>query len=953
MTTERWRLVERLFHEALNVAPDQRRVFLREACGGDAALQREVESLLAQASAASGFLTSPAADAAATLMTNEHSAWIGRQIGVYRVVSLLGAGGMGEVYRATDTTLRRDVAIKVLPPMFTADADRLARFEREARTLATLNHPNVGAIYGLEEIDGLRALVLELVEGPTLADRIAKGPLPVKESLAIARQIADALDAAHEKGIVHRDLKPANIKITPDGAVKVLDFGLAKLTAVAPGTSDVQTSMIGGTREGIVLGTAAYMSPEQARGQQVDKRTDIWAFGCVLYETLTSRTAFARDTFTDTLAAIIERQPEWTALPASTPPVIERLLRRCLEKDPRRRLRDIGEARIEIEEAMAAPSANPTRAIRSGLATTTRMALWVLVAALTAGAVGWIMRPATSAAPQPVVRLTLPLGSGNSLALQAIAPDVLEISPDGMSVAYVVSHRNSFALYLRALSGSDAKLLAEQPSALFSPFFSPDSRWLAFAAGGKLRKVSVLGGQPVTIADATNFRGGSWGDDGAIVFAPVSRAGLSRVSSEGGTPETVTSIDSAQGETSHRLPWMLPGGKSFLYVVEGTAGKGEDAVWAYSLDSKHSRLLVKGATLPHYARTGHLLYVQGNKLMAAPFDPAALQLTGTPVPVVEGAGTFAVSQTGSLVYGPGTAPTPNRTLVWVDRRGQEIPLAAAPAAYSNPKLSPDGAQILLSLQQQPLEGDLGLYDIASDTLRRLTFDEGRPGWPIWSADGRRITYASNRPGAGYDIFWKPADGTGSEEPLIQKPLSQRPSSWSRDGGLLAFAEESPSGSTIWIFSMKERRTELFSRSRASEGYPSFSPDGRWLAYASNETGAPEIYVRPASGAAGKWRISTGGGLYPLWAASGRELFFRYGDRLLAADVTSEPVFASGQPHLLFEGAYLTEAGLFDYDVASDAQRFLMVKPEPEGSGTTEVSVVQNWFQELKRLVPTK
>jgi len=956
---ERWRRIEELFHEARARPAGERTVFLHSACGSDAELLSEVELLLAQGASGS-FLERPAVwppEARVDLS--------GRQIGAYRVDSLLGAGGMGEVYRARDTKLGREVAIKVLPATVTTDGERLSRFEREARVLATLNHPNIGAIYGFEDAGGVPALVLELVEGPTLAEKLAQYPagLPLSEALALARQIAEALDAAHEKGIVHRDLKPANIKITPDGVVKVLDFGLAKLVQAssagldASGSSQAPTITVDGTRDGLILGTAAYMSPEQARGLPVDKRSDIWSFGAVLYEMLTGKTAFSGGTVSDLIAGILERAPDWAAVPAVTPSGVRRVLQRCLEKDVKRRLRDIAEAQIEIEDAIGARSTpEPVR----GSTTNLRLAAtWVLIGTIAiaaAAAATWFLRPGSTVTPAPPVRLALSMGAGNQLALEGVAQDVLAISPDGKAVAYVVARANAFALYMRLLSSHDAKLVAEGRSSIFHPFFSPDSKWLAFSFNGKLRKISIGGGQPVSITDAANFRGGSWSEDGSILFAPVSRAGLMRVPSEGGTPEVVTTIDAGRGETSHRLPWILPGGKAFLYVVERTAAKSEDSIWVAAPGSAPPRLLIEGATLPQYVSTGHLLYVQGHTLMAVSFDPVQLQLTGAPVPVVDGVGRFAASQTGSLIYGPDADATSLRTLVWVDRRGQETPLAIAPGAYSAPRLSPDGRSILLAEQDpQQQRSVLTIYEIARDVLRPLTVEDNRTrGWAIWSADGLRITYSSILSGSStsYDIFSRPADGTGVEEALVQRPLSQRPYSWSSDGRL-AFTEEDATGVSTWILSTKDGSVHRFSRMSSHEGTPAFSPDGRWVAYGSPDSGQFKVFVRPASGQPGQWQISNDEGVSPIWSPTGREMFFRSREKIFAVDVAFEPTFTVGKPHVLFEGPYLSEGGLLDYDVTRDGQRFLMVKPVPKPNHEAEVTVVQNWFDELRRLAPSK
>jgi serine/threonine protein kinase/Tol biopolymer transport system component len=873
----------------------------------------------------------------------------GTRLGPYEVVATIGAGGMGVVYRARDSKLNRDVAIKLLPDAFAGDAERAARFAREARVLASLNHPHIASIFGLEESGGRHLLIMELVEGMTLADRIAEGRVPLNEALALARQIAEAIEAAHEQGIIHRDLKPANIKIRPDATVKVLDFGLAKATGGDSGLETQGSTVTGGiTRAGMIVGTPGYMSPEQARGKAVDKRSDVWAFGCVLYEMLTGRPAFAGDTASDTIAAILDREPDWQRLPASIPPNIVRLTQRCLEKHPKNRLHDIADARLEIDDALSGRAL--TSVPMGGKPAGTRHARWAVIALIGAVAGGlavWNLRPADPETAKPVSRFVIPLSSGDPLLTHpGRSTNAIALSPDGAYLAYTSGRPGSFRLYLRALSEPEAKLIAADGS---DPFFSPDSQWLGFSADGKLKKVSVRGGQPITLCDAPGSRGASWGDDGSIVFAPLSRAGLSRVPASGGDPQPITTLDSSRQETSHRIPFVLPGSKSVLYTAEGT--NRQTAIMALSFATNERRVLIEDALGPHYLSSGHLVFVQRNTLMAVAFDPVRFEMSGTPVPVLEGVERFGTSESGLLAYTLTDEASALTTLVWVNRQAVETPLPATAQQYQHPKLSPDGQRVVVEVD--PNRGrNLWMQDVAGSTLTPVTFG-GSNLWPVWTADGRHITYASNRPGTSWDIFWKPTDGRGNEVALVQRELTQISRAWSPDGQLLAFTEAHPTrGEDIWLLSMKDRQSYPWLQTDASEEQPAFSADSRWIAYVSNESGRREVYVRPASGAPGKWQVSTGGGVEPLWARAGSELFYRSGNKMMLVDVVREPAFALAKTRELFEGDYaLTGTGMANYDVTRDGQRFLMVKPATQGVRPAQLHVVQNWFEELKRLAP--
>jgi hypothetical protein len=725
----------------------------------------------------------------------------GVRFGSYEVIALLGAGGMGEVYRARDTKLNREVALKVLPDQFSLDADRLARFKREAELLASLNHPNIAAIYGREDAEGTQALVLELVDGPTLADRIAEGPIPPNEALPIARQTADALDAAHEHGVIHRDLKPGNIKVRPDGTVKVLDFGLAKLTdpnvsnvpnvpnALSMSPTITNVSMMTGI--GLLLGTAAYMAPEQAKGRAVDKRADIWAFGCVLYEMLTGKRTFAGEDVSDTLAFILTKEPDWNAIPANTPESIRKLLRRCVDKDRKRRLADIADARFEIDEALAAPAGTTQAA-----ATTPRVVRWrrpavlapfalVAGAAIASVAVWFALRPV---APR-VSRLVIAPSSTAELSINGVE-QALAITPDGSRVIYVGN--NNQQLFVRALD-------ALEPTAIFkgaprAPFVSPDGQWIGFVDNTNvLKRVAVTGGPPVTVASLDGgSRGATWGPNDTMIFATNNATtGLQRVAAGGGPVTVLTRPDHAQGEADHFWPEMLPGGRVVLFTITAQTG-GLDAaqVAALDLQSETRKILVRGGSHAHYVPSGHLVYAAGGTFRAVAFDPGSLETRGTPVPVIpdvsmtgDGAVDATIARDSTLAYASGgaTAVT-QRTLVWVDRTGRET-IAAPPSAFVYPRLSPDGQRVAVYTGDR--ERDIWIWDLIRLTLTRATFDPALDGHPAWTPDGRRLIFSSERAGAR-NLFWEAADGTGAVERLTESPNLQDAASVSPDGTRLIF-----------------------------------------------------------------------------------------------------------------------------------------------------------------------
>jgi eukaryotic-like serine/threonine-protein kinase len=982
MTGKRWQRVEELYHAALSRAEGERGAFLARECD-DEELRREVESLLQQSISRDKFLASAGAMAAAAPLVTEGppSPVIGRRIGAYDLQAPLGAGGMGNVYRARDTKLKRDVAIKLLPHVFTADPERLARFEREARVLAALNHPHIGAIYGVEETDGVGALVLELVDGDTLEQRIARGPIPWKEALPMAQQIAEALETAHEAGIVHRDLKPANIKITPQGIVKVLDFGLAKLVPVAPNDAEpagqggekqlasAPTVTIGGTKEGVILGTAAYMSPEQARGQSVDKRTDIWAFGCVLFEMLSGRAAFAGETVSDTLVKVLEREPDWLLLPPDTPPSVTRLLRRSLEKERKRRLADISDARLDITEALTPSASNAARMHAPESHRVSRRLVIALSISLTVGGVvvGSALWRATRATAPRVTRTTITPADGQTLSADT-ADRFVTIAPDGTRLGYLVFlGPQSNRLFVRTLDQLEPTELTGLGDTTRGPFFSPDGAWIGFFdVAGLLKKVAMTGGPAATVCrfDGSGTRGATWSTDGTIIFATSdTSSGLWQVPASGGAPKMLTKPNPERGERDHLWPRVLPGGRAVLFTIMPTTGGIENAqVAVLDLRSGAQKILLRGGTDAQYAPTGHLVFGAAGTLRAVAFDPNRLEIRGTPAPVVSqvmttesGANAFDLATDGTLVYLSGNLTTdPLRTLVWVDRHGVEVPLGAPARAYLRPRLSPDGTRVIVD--SQDAERDIWLWDFARKTLTRLTFDPTSDGSPIWAQDGRHVLFSSLRSGV-YNLFSVAADGSGTPERLLQSSTHNYPTSVTPDGRQLVFSDVMKTEVMMLNLDDNKHVTPLV-QTPFAERNGDISPDGRWLAYESNESGKSEIYVRPFPDVnSGRWQVSNAGGTRPHWARSSRELFYvAPPGALMSVRIKEGSTFNASEPVKLFEGRYYYGAppvlGV-TYDVSPDGERFLMTKPVTDAPSSPTIVIVQNWQEELKRLVPTQ
>jgi serine/threonine protein kinase/Tol biopolymer transport system component len=952
----RWARVKEIFQAALERTPEARHAYLDRACANDSALRREVDSMLrAHVNAtATSFAGQSAIEGLAVARIDVSPYVSGQQIGHYRIEGVLGAGGMGIVYRGRDTKLNRDVALKILPDAFANDPDRLARFKREAHVLASLNHPNIAAIYGFEDSGSTHALVLELVEGPTLGDRIAKGPLPLDEALPIAKQIAEALEVAHEHGIVHRDLKPANVSVLHDGTVKVLDFGLAKLISspVAPDAelSASPTLSIAGTTAGVILGTVAYMSPEQARGKPIDRRTDIWAFGCVLFEMLTGTRAFDGDDISATLAEILKSDPDWNALPAGIPPVLRRLLARCLKKDPKDRLQAIGDARIEITDAIAGGGESSTRSAVVHPRAAWRHSLpWAVAALLAIALAGTLLlRERTRYASSGTTRLELMLPLSTDLASNGWP--AVSISPDGSQIAFVASVRGVRRVFVRRFNQFDAAPLTIG-SNINVCFFSPDGGWIAVITnGGDIRRVSLANGVVDRVASEADFpAGGAWTPDDRIVFGR--NGALWQVAASGGSPVQLTQLDTAKGERLHAFPTVA--GRTILFTVVTGSGEGAAHIEALNPATGERHVLVDAARSPVYAPSGHLLFFRDGALLAAPFDATRLQVTGSSVRVLDniavnflGIPEVALSPSGVLAYASSTNAT--RRLVWVNRQGAEEPITSTARSYENPRLSPDGRRIVTEVS-----GKLWIHDLVRSTFTGLTTEDTvGNSFAAWTPDSRRVLFRSL---TGIHVI--DADGNGHAQPIAGTKVSDVPTSVSPDGSLLAFVRQNTTtagnGDQFLLALSGSPNPRPIVATPDYDGGGQFSPDGRWLAYVSQEPGRSEVYVHPYPGPDRKVPVSTDGGTHPRWRRDGKELFYRSEDKMLAVKVSMQGNdIVLSQPMTLFERHYSlgTAATIANYDVSLDGQRFLMVKDD---ASSDRLNVVLNWFEELRRLAPVK
>jgi serine/threonine-protein kinase len=914
---------------------------------------------------------------------------------------------MGEVYRAHDERLDRDVAIKVLPEAVARDEARLARFEREAKLLASLNHTNIATLYGFEsfeisgedvgagftpapEVDGagdepppyersgpVHCLIMELAAGETLAKRLAKGPLPVEDALPLALQLAEGLEAAHEQGIIHRDLKPSNVMLSPEGKVKILDFGLAKAWHDEASDSDLTNSptlTAQMTAAGVLLGTAAYMSPEQARGKPVDRRADIWAFGVILFEMLAGRRLFGGETTSDVLAAVLRAEPDWSELPAGTPVPISRLLRRCLDRDPRERLHDIADARLEIEEAIARPewvspepAERPTPALREGLrAAWPAVVAAAVVAALLAGGAVWKISEIRPAPSRPPTRLTLNLPKGVAFDPFLSYYPSLAISPDGRWLVFAAKEGETYRLFKRSLEQFDAVAMPGTEDG-FQPFFSPDGRWVGFFADdGFLKKVPLAGGPPQNLCEVQHPYGAAWGPDGTIVFNMSDFEGLWRVPATGGEPEQIASRQVEQGELFMFWPEFLPDGGAVLFTTFRGFTADTARIDVLDLESRARTTVIENGSYARYVPTGHLIFSRAGRVEVAPFDADRREVTGPSVPVPDpilcesdlGVSQLDLSARGTLAFIPG-AGAPRLQIVSLDLDGTERPLVEARRRYMYPRFSPDGERLAVTIAE-PGDTNVWVVDLRTGAQTKLTHD-GFNTLPIWTPDGRRVTYLSTKKAGASSIDWKRADGSGESESLVlprQTGEWVAPGSWSPDGEWLVYHRGSPSDLSwdIWIAARDgdpEPRPLLTTRAVPQVG-PAISPDGRWLAYVSAESGEFQVYVQPFPEGGERHQISTDGGVKPVWSPDGRRIYYRW-DQILAVSVSTAPRFRAGAPQTLLKGQY--EIGTFitspNFDIAPDGTSFVFVKADEEWGRATEIRLVLDWFEELKRLAPTE
>ena len=893
---------------------------------------------------------------------------VGQKLGDFEIVEIIGRGGMGVVYLAHDTKLDRSVAVKSMPTELQTSSTFQARFQREAKLLASLNHPNIAVIHDIIEEDKSCYLILEYVPGEMLAERIAREPLKLQEALSVAEQIAEAISAAHEKGVVHRDLKPGNIKITPNGKVKVLDFGLAK--ASMGEAKNVETAV---TQPGRVMGTPAYMSPEQACGKPTDKRSDIWSFGCVLYEMLTGRLPFEGETATEILARIIEREPDWEVLPLDTPANILVLLRRCLEKDPHRRLRDIGDAAIEISETLNLPATAPpvtTSSIslksetvaKANSPRITMMIATIIIIVLSTITVWFILERQTQPPSEQIRQVSrLDVTIFEDISMATISPATISpmaISPDGTHIAFVGRKARAKQLFLRPLN-RDEVIAVKGTDGATTVFFSPDSQWLGYATQTRLWKIYLSGGQPIPICDVTDVLSAFWAQDDTIIFASDQYMALARVKASvpGDKPQVVTQRKGPR-ELWHLNPEILPGGKTVIFGThDGCGFGGFQNIVVQSLVTGERSTLVEGAYFPHYAASGHLVYESGGATLAAPFDKDTLTLG--PAVRIEGVSQARFSRQGTLAWVP-FERQPEKMLLWVDREGNETPVTNERKQYIGPRVSPDGKRLAFWIGGP--DSHIWIMDLQTHMMEQLTKNKtGRNWWCSWSPDGSRIAFISQRSEESTEaanLYCKAADGSGPAEQLTQGTFYDQPISWTPDGKSIIFQRSShtQTGWDVMLLSLDDRKLQPLLNSPANELRGELSPDGHWLAYVSTEEGLPGVFVRPFQDPQPKRRISPAGifAADPLWSPDGRELFYRdsYAKKFMVVDVETAGEFATGTPRVLFDDHYMEHIAYGrTYDITPDGQRFVMVKdmsPPPR-----RIAVVLNWFEELKRLAPPR
>jgi serine/threonine protein kinase len=969
MTSERWHRITEIFHAARTRPIEEREAFLVDACRADPSLRPEVDVLLAGHAVAGAFGDTPVFSRSVRLEP-------GATFAQYRIEQLIGCGGMGEVYRARDTALGRHVAIKVLSAVVLDDPLRLERLEREARVLAALTHPNIGTIYGVEHVDGIYGLVLELVDGPTLGDRIAGVPIPLNETLHLARQIVDALEMAHERGIVHRDIKPSNISLTRDRVVKVLDFGLAKALvgdAFNPGATDSPTALTV-THEGVLVGTTAYMSPEQVCGQPVDRRTDIWAFGCVLFEMLTGQAAFERETRSETIAAVLERDPPWDRLPSTTPHSLRQLLERCLEKDPKRRLRDIGDARFDLEQAQARPTLtlNQTTTRTRWLRSVALIAAIACAAGTAIIALSYLRRMRGN--DEPITRFSIMPEEGVPLSVPSL-------SPDGRRLAFVAGHNGIPMVWLRSFDTIDAQPLPGSEDARFA-FWSPDGRSLGLVTAEGLAAASenlsvkifddvtsgpvrTLGGAPVDPG-----LGAMWCPDGRIVLGSLTQGLMVFPANGGSQPTRLRGFDLAHGEGGLLYPSMLPDGRHFLYLSEPSS-----TIWIASLDSNEAMRLMSADSQALYVSQGYLLFVRRQTLFAQHFDPDRLKLSGEPIAIADGVFTeqsygadFTASSNGVLAYRTGTVHVPTR-LTWVDRAGRRLGTIGPPGRYANIEISRDGGRVVMeALDVRTYTKDIWTMDTLRGVLTHVTFDTGNETFPIWSPDGHWIMFASDRDHGGWQLYRRRADGAGDDERVAMTAESMVPQSWAPDGQSVVYLQRPVS---LGVLQLNPRSMGLIDRAHFEgsgrlDGYGQISPDGHWLLYDSNESGQWDVYVRqfPVSGGS-QWKITEHGAISPRWSHDGREIFYyasvaasrgerptRTDGQIVAVNFSPGPIPNIGTAKPLFKANLLggpVPAILWrmEYAVSKDG-RFLLNEPLEDPYTRAPIVVVTNWMTALKK-----
>lgn len=875
------------------------------------------------------------------------------KLGPYEIVAPIGAGGMGEVYRALDPRIGREVAIKVLPSAFAENPDRLARFEQEARAAGMLNHPGILSVFDVGHEKGINFLVTELLDGETLREKL-QAPLPQRKVVDYALQIAKALNAAHDKGIIHRDLKPENLFVTRDGRVKILDFGLAKLKQTEPAAEEVSNLITGAplSAAGMILGTIGYMSPEQVRGKTSDARSDIFAFGAILYEMISGKRAFHGATAADTMSSILGKEPPDLSTTATTvAPAMARIVEHCMEKDPEQRFQSMHDVAFYLETLSGTSATGVTAsAVVPANFKVNRLLPWIIAGLMTiAAAVLWFSAAGhpRSGSEESVIRFALPLVGEQRTVFNAYG--AVAISPDGSAIVYTGEDKQQLWLYMRKMAAFEATMIPGTEGAR-APFFSPDGKWIAFFTEHELKKVPFSGGNPVTICPVANPRGGSWGEDGTIVFSPFYYSGLSKVSSNGGEPKALTTLDKSQGERNHRWPFVLPGGKAALFTI-GVGKSWSDArIGAVRLDTGERKIVLEGGFGARYLPTGHLIFGRGDSLYIVGFDPEKLETHGDPVQIVTGVGDssagtleYAFSRNGTLIaFPPGQTFDEGGNPVLLNRKGERLPLAQGAfdlIVMNDPHISPDDKKLTA-------DGNFEVwtYDLERGTSTRLTSGT-RTSWPWWTPDGKRVSYSSERQGI-WNAFWRSADGSDEEQPVFTSDSILCPTSWSPDGTHLLLYRDSPqTNSDVMVYDTTTKKLSELVATPAKEWNAIFSPDGKWVAYRSDESGRYEIYVRSFGGPEGRWQISTNGGTNPMWKQP-NEILYMEGEKVMRVPVQTTPSFSAGTPELLFQGQYA------HMDATSDHQKFIAITRR-ERNGQDYLNVVINWFAEVRKRLPSQ